>query len=111
MIDGAKAEAEAANWLQKRGWQLVARNYRCRHGEIDLIMRDGHTLVFVEVRARSSSRFGGAAASVDHRKQQKLWLTAQHYLAGLPQLPACRFDVLAREGTEWHWLKDAIHGQ
>ncbi|NLR76360.1 YraN family protein [Leeia sp. IMCC25680] len=110
-MDGAKAEAEAANWLQKQGLQLLARNYRCRYGEIDLIMRDGHTLVFVEVRARSSSRFGGAAASVGPRKQQKLWLTAQHYLASQPQTPACRFDVLALEGTHWHWVKDAIHGQ
>lgn len=111
MINGAHAEAAAASWLQAQGLQLVARNYRCRHGEIDLIMREGNVLVFVEVRARSSKQFGGAAASVDQRKQQKLWLTAQHYLTSLPQIPTCRFDVMALEGTEWHWLKDAIQGQ
>lgn len=77
---GATAEAAARAHLQRRGLVLLENNYRCRWGEIDLIMRDDNAVVFVEVRYRSHSRFGGALASVDHRKQRKLIRTAQHYL-------------------------------
>ena len=90
---------------------LVQRNYRLaggprrRGGEIDLILRDGDgTLVFVEVRQRSSGTHGGAAASVGWIKRQRLQRAAAHYLLRWPQLPACRFDVVALEGDrlEWH---------
>ena len=83
LTGGAQAEQAAAAYLVKRGLQLVEKNYRCRFGEIDLIMRAGVTLVFVEVRSRSSRAFGGAAASIDARKQRKLIAAAQHYLAQL----------------------------
>jgi putative endonuclease len=107
---GADAESLAAAFLQLQGLALVERNYRCRFGEIDLIARDGDTLVFVEVRMRSSERFGGAAASITAAKQQKLLRTARHYLAGSTRAPACRFDALLLHGENQsiEWLKNAF---
>jgi putative endonuclease len=109
--DGALAEQWAAQYLQRQGLQPVAQNYRSRYGEIDLIMRDGATLVFVEVRLRRNADFGGAAASIDARKQQRIVLTAQQYLAGLPHTPPCRFDALLMDdaqGRNAQWLKNAF---
>jgi putative endonuclease len=94
---GREAEARAQQYLEARGLRLVAANYRCRHGEIDLIMRHGEVLVFIEVRERKNSRYGGAAASVTRQKQEKIIATAQHFLQHQPEFhhaPA-RFDVLA----------------
>ncbi len=91
---GAQAELAAARYLSKRGLILVTQNFHCRFGEIDLILQDGETLVFAEVRLRNSKMFGGAAASIDARKQSKLIVTAQYYLSALPHIPACRFDAL-----------------
>lgn len=89
--------------------KLVARNYRSRFGEIDLIMRDSDTLVFVEVRLRGSQDFGGAAASIDSRKQAKLISTAQLYLATLAHIPPCRFDaVLLDSPDNVEWVKNAF---
>ena len=82
-MKGSDAEQIAAAHLQKQGLVLVAQNYRCRFGEIDLILNDQNTLVFVEVRMRSSEAFGGAAASITAAKQAKLLLAARHYLAEL----------------------------
>ena len=87
MNNGALAEQHAARYLQQQGLKPVAQNYRSRFGEIDLIMQDGATLVFVEVRLRRSANFGGAAASIDARKQQRIIRTAQQYLAGLAHIP------------------------
>ena len=115
-ISGAEAEAQAQHWLSQRGLTLVEKNYRCKVGEIDLIMRDGRTLVFVEVRYRRQNRFGGGLESVDWRKQRKLLLAARHFLAYRKQcvnLP-CRFDVLAASGgseykqLNWQWIRDAF---
>ncbi|MDD3884370.1 MAG: YraN family protein [Gallionella sp.] len=109
--DGAAAEQYAADFLIHEGLLLVARNYRSRFGEIDLIMRDGDTLVFVEVRLRRNARFGGAAASIDPRKQRRLILTAQGYLARLPKIPPCRFDAILldnAQGRAPEWLKNAF---
>ncbi len=108
--DGAAAEDLAAAFLERKGLRVIARNYRCRMGEIDLVLADGATLVFAEVRFRSSSAFGGAAASVTRAKQRKLLAAAGHYLAGKPERP-CRFDVivldrLAPEAVEW--IRDAF---
>lgn len=109
---GAQAEQFAARFLQQHGLVLLEQNYRCRQGEIDLILKDGDTLVFVEVRLRSRKDFGGAAASIDRRKQQHLISAAQHYLSTLRNIPPCRFDaVLLQEpdgsaGVEW--LKNAF---
>ena len=107
---GADAENLAAAFLQQAGLVLVARNYRCRFGEIDLIARESVTLVFVEVRMRSSARFGGAAASITAAKQKKLLRTARHYLAGIARAPACRFDALLINGRDnsIEWLKNAF---
>ncbi len=87
---GALAEQVAAQYLLQQGLKLLQTNYRCRFGEIDLILQDGETCVFTEVRLRSQAAFGGAAASIDARKQAKLIRTAQHFLSGLKHLPGCR---------------------
>jgi putative endonuclease len=107
---GRHAEDQAALYLQQQGLKVVARNYRCRFGEIDLIARDGKTLVFVEVRMRASDQFGGAAASITAGKRHKLLRAARHYLAGATRLPACRFDALLVNGTDnsMEWLKNAF---
>lgn len=102
---GPAAEDAAAVFLAGRGLKLVERNYRCRYGEIDLVLQDGLTLVFVEVRYRSNSSFGGAAESITASKRKKLLKAARHYMAAQGTFPACRFDaVLLDEGTagiEW----------
>lgn len=111
MNNGAQAEHWAAQYLQQQGLKPVTANYRSRFGEIDLIMRDGAALVFVEVRLRRNADFGGAAASIDTRKQQRLIRTAQQYLAGLTQIPPCRFDAVLMDdvrGTNVQWLKNAF---
>jgi putative endonuclease len=107
---GRHAENAAAAFLQQQGLELVARNYRCRFGEIDLIARDGKTLVFVEVRLRSSNSFGGAAASITAAKRGKLTRAARHYLAGTARMPACRFDALLVSGADHsvEWIKNAF---
>src|SRR5512139_3398258 len=93
---GQTAESSAAAFLQANGLKLVARNWRCRFGEIDLVMQDGATLVFIEVRLRSRSDFGGAAASVTPVKQKKLLAAARQYLATLKTLPPCRIGSKTR---------------
>jgi len=106
---GEAAENLAAAFLQRAGLALVERNYRCRFGEIDLIMQDAATRVFVEVRLRSRSDFGGAAASVTLAKQKKLLAAARLYLATLKTLPPCRFDVVALTGNDApDWIKNAF---
>ncbi|MBT9541350.1 YraN family protein [Thiobacillus sp.] len=106
---GQTAEARAEAFLVKQGLAPVARNWRCRFGEIDLIMQDGATRVFVEVRLRSRSDFGGAAASVTLAKQRKLLAAARQYLSGLQTLPPCRFDVVALDGSSApDWIKNAF---
>lgn len=109
MKSGVHAEQLAAQFLQQHGLALVGTNYRSRFGEIDLILRDGETLVFAEVRKRSRSDFGGAAASIDARKQQRLILTAQRYLGSLPRVPPCRFDALLLDAAgNIEWVKNAF---
>ncbi len=109
MKPGAQAEQVAAQFLQKNGLRLIQRNFRCRFGEIDLILREGETLIFAEVRQRSRGDFGGAAASIDAHKQRRLILTAQHYLASLPRIPPCRFDaVLLDAADNVEWVKNAF---
>ncbi|MGE5319640.1 MAG: YraN family protein [Hyphomicrobiaceae bacterium] len=106
---GQSAETRAAAHLQALGLKLVTRNWRCRFGEIDLIMQDGATLVFVEVRLRSRSDFGGAAASVTPAKQRKLLAAARQYLGTLKTLPPCRFDVVALSGDAApEWIRNAF---
>ncbi|MDP2826014.1 MAG: YraN family protein [Sulfuritalea sp.] len=109
---GAAAEQLAVDYLAQRGLAVVARNFRVRGGEIDLICRDGKTTVFVEVRLRSRSDFGGAAASVTAAKQARLILAARHWLVRHGETP-CRFDCMLFDGPDTEtrtieWLRDAF---
>jgi putative endonuclease len=104
---GAAAEAAAADYLAARGLAVVARNFRVRGGEIDLVCRDVATTVFVEVRRRASADFGGAAASITPAKQRRLILAARHWLAQHGD-SACRFDCMLFDGDRLEWLKDAF---
>lgn len=106
---GEAKEQAACRYLEGQGLYLVARHHRCRHGEIDLIMRDADTLVFVEVRYRRSQRFGGAAQSVDIHKQRRLTAAAGHYLQRHPSTLPCRFDVLAIGANDRiDWIRHAF---
>jgi putative endonuclease len=107
-ITGAAGEDLALEYLQQKGWSLVERNFRCKGGEIDLVMQDKATLVFVEVRKRAASRFGDAAASVTPRKQARLIIAAQVFLQRYRQWPPCRFDVIAIDDIELSWIPNAI---
>jgi putative endonuclease len=112
MNRGAAAEALAAEFLQARGLKIVARNYRCRGGEIDLIASDGDSLIFVEVRLRSDAAFGGAAESITTAKKKRLRFAAAHYLSRSSQMskePPCRFDAILLSSLDpgrIEWLVD-----
>ncbi len=108
MLRGADAEDRAARHLQGQGLVLLARNWRCRHGEIDLIMRDRTTLVFVEVRARQASGYGGAAESITAAKRGRLQRSAEAYLARHGHHGASRFDAVLIDGERLTWLRDAF---
>ena len=102
LLRGQQAEDRARRHLCKQGLKLVTKNYRSPYGEIDLIMREHDTLVFVEVRYRSNQAFGLAAETVDRRKQNKLRATAEHYLQykKISNDQPCRFDVVALSGHD-----------
>jgi putative endonuclease len=111
LSQGQAAEEKALGYLQGKGLRLLNRNYRCKSGEIDLVMQQNNTLVFVEVRYRQSSHFGSAAESVTSSKQRKLLLTANHYLQKNGLDRPCRFDVVAIGGknqTEIEWIQNAF---
>ena len=107
---GDAAENLALRYLQGRGLRLIARNVRFKVGELDLIMRQGQTIVFVEVRHRSAGAYGTAADSVGRNKQTKLiraaglWLQSQHFRYP----PACRFDVITSDSGGLAWIQDAF---
>lgn len=108
---GRALEELALTFLQKQGHRLLARNFRCRQGEIDLITLEGSKLIFVEVRYRASADFGGAAASVDTRKQQRLILAARYFLHQHPEHRNrdCRFDIIAYDAQQPpQWIKHAF---
>lgn len=110
-VRGQQAEDAALHYLQQQGLRLLLRNYRTPGrggGEIDLVMQecDG-TVVFVEVRQRQHSGFGGAGGSIGSTKQRRIILAARHYLASLRQQPACRFDVVLVE-QDIVWLRAAF---
>jgi len=110
---GYHAEDTACRFLQQQGQQVVARNFRCHYGELDLIMQDGEVLVFVEVRLRHNRRYGSGAESVTRTKQAKIIASALYYLQLNPALadhPA-RFDVVSVGSdpeNEINWIKDAF---
>lgn len=109
---GSQAEKAAKRWLMKQGLQFHEANYRTRGGEIDLIMKDGTSLVFVEVRYRSNSdRFGGAVASIDSRKVQRIVKTSLAYLQQHKLNVPCRFDVVTVDAeNQINWIKNAFDG-
>jgi putative endonuclease len=107
---GDDKERLACAYLRDSGLRLLERNYRCRRGEIDLVMRDADTLVFVEVRFRASTRFGTPAETVDVHKQRRLAAAAAHYLQHHPTSLPCRFDVIAVSGTDRiDWIRNAFN--
>ena len=117
MRRGAAAEELAAQYLQVRGLKILARNLRCKAGELDLVCLDGSVLAIVEVRQRGGAEFGGALASVTWTKQRKIMRAAQFFLRREKQWKnlALRFDVLAIEGLpdgahRIDWVKDAFRG-
>ena len=109
---GRAAEQNARSHLEQHGLRLLFQNWSCRCGELDLVMLDGDTVVFVEVRYRKNTQWGGALASIDERKQQKLIFAAQYFLqresrwANSP----CRFDVVAIDShpDQLNWLQNAF---
>ena len=109
---GSAAEDRAARCLAAAGLELLARNYRCRMGELDLVAARGDLLVVAEVRLRSSSRFGGAAASITWKKRQRIIRATRHLLAREPALQRMRvrFDALVVEGAgaDVQWIKGAF---
>lgn len=107
-VSGQAGEDAALAYLQGQGMTLVTRNFRCKTGEIDLIMQDRASLVFVEVRKRASAEYGGAAASITPAKQRRLLRAAQFYLLRYRSQPPCRFDVIAIDDARITWLKSAI---
>jgi putative endonuclease len=109
---GFEKESLALQYLEKQGLQLILRNFSCPLGEIDLVMQDSSTLVFVEVRYRGSTAFGGSAASISSTKQRHMTRTAAFYLKKYHRHkpPRCRFDVVAINGDKLNWIKNALLG-
>ena len=113
---GARGEDLAVKYLKKKGYKVIERNYRCQRGEIDLVARQGDTLVFVEIKSRSSSGFGLPQEAVDRFKQDKLIEVARAYLAErrLTEDISMRFDVVAVQltatGPDIELIKDAFGG-
>ncbi len=108
---GARAEALAAAYVARHGLEILERNFRTRFGEIDLIARDGRTLVFVEVRLRRSQRFGGALESITAAKRARMVAAARGYLAMTGEEPACRFDAILMRRLDpacIEWRRDIL---
>ena len=112
---GRDAESQALRYLEQQGLRLLAQNWLCKGGELDLVMLDGDTVVFVEVRYRQHTQWGGALGSIDARKRQKLILAAQFFLQSEPRWSnhPCRFDVVAIDSApgaepELNWLRNAF---
>ena len=111
---GRQAENLALDYLKAQGLKEITRNYRCRMGEIDLVMQDGECLIFAEVRFRNQNRHVSAVGSVDHHKQRKIIRTAAAFLGRYPQFSNCtvRFDVIGLDKTanktSLRWVRDAF---
>lgn len=111
---GLAWEDAASRYLQRRGLRVLKRRYRCRVGELDLVCLDGTTLVIVEVRARSKSRFADAAESVNENKRRKLVRATQHLLMTHPQWATypVRFDIFSANDIDTnpsiHWIRNAF---
>lgn len=119
-IVGDCVEDKAVDYLSSLGLKIISQNYLCKMGEVDIIARDEDMLVFIEVRYRKDSRFGGSAFSVNRKKQKRVIKAAAHYLQShrLTNKIACRFDVMAIEGkiaferklaeSQLNWIKGAF---
>jgi putative endonuclease len=105
---GRAWEDAALAYLEGRGLVLVEANFQCKLGEIDLILRDGASLVFVEVRQRAAGAPVSAAASITPAKIRRIVRAAQFYLLQFPRLPPCRIDVIAIDGNHIEWIRNAI---
>ncbi len=107
---GKLYEQAAADYLRRLGYEILEENFHCRHGEIDLIVKENNTVVFVEIKYRSGRAKGLPEESVDALKQSKISLAAAFYLSRHAMLldTACRFDVIAIEGKEFRHYKDAF---
>ena len=104
---GKEAETLARTYLEGHGLKFIAKNVKYRFGEIDLIMKSLHTFVFIEVKYRSSKLFGGALSAITEQQKKRLQLSALHYLQ-LNNIDAeARFDVIAIESKQIHWIKNA----
>ena len=113
---GEQVEQLACLWLKKKGLTLIARNYLCKRGEIDMIMEQDNCLVFIEVRYRKQVYFGSPAETVTPPKQEKIRLAAEHFLLAHPQhqRKMCRFDVIAAQPgnssdkLHFDWIRNAF---
>lgn len=111
---GANFEQATESYLRGHGLETLCRNYRCRRGEIDLVMRDRDFIVFVEVRYRANAEFGDPLETITASKQRRIIAAATHYLAGEPRYKhsPCRFDAVGVTGTgssiEYDWIRDAF---
>jgi putative endonuclease len=109
LLRGISAEQQAHDFLLSKGLKPICRNYRCKHGELDLIMRDQQSLVIVEVRYRKSDTFGSALESITRSKQERIISATQHYLSTVRDDCPIRFDVVAISGnSEINWIKNAF---
>jgi len=105
---GERGEQRALEFLKEQGYRIVARNYRWRGGEVDIVARDGNTLAFIEVKMRSDERFAPAEEALTPRKRERLIRTAKHYIAQYRPGIDLRFDVVAIVGGEVRLYKDAF---
>ena len=109
LIRGDRSEQLACNYLEKQGLQLIDKNFRCKYGELDLIMRDDKALIIVEVRFRKSNQFGGAIESISRKKQSRIIATTQYYLSTHRVDSSIRFDVIAMSNdNDINWIKNAF---
>lgn len=109
LLRGEQAEQQALDYLQNQGLRLVCRNFRCRQGELDLVMTDRQTLVIVEVRFRKNSYYGSALESITAAKQSRIIAATQVYLARHKSNCPLRFDVVAFSGNgQMDWIKGAF---
>lgn len=109
LVCGDRSEQLACNYLLKQGLHLIEKNFHCRHGELDLIMKDKNILVIIEVRYRKSNKYGGAVESISKKKQSRIIATTQYYLSHNKVDSLIRFDaVTMSNNSDINWIKNAF---
>ncbi len=109
LLRGEKSEQQACHYLLAQGLQLIEKNFQCKQGELDLIMRDDKTIVIVEVRYRQSNKYGGALESITKKKQSRIIASTEYYLLKNKINSLIRFDVVAMSGDrDINWIKNAF---